>query len=61
MCASDRYRTPLCQFIPADPVDQQVVSLFFEALAPIELNAYEASLSEQSKETQALLKHNSRK
>lgn len=35
---------PVCQRIPADPIDDQVVQAFFQALSPIELNAYEQSL-----------------
>ena len=32
---------PVCQRLRADPVDQQVVGAFFEALAPAELDLYE--------------------
>jgi DNA invertase Pin-like site-specific DNA recombinase len=35
-----QYGVPICQYIPADIVDQHVVNSFFEALAPIELDAY---------------------
>lgn len=56
-----QYRTPVCQFIPADPVDAYVVKMFFEALSPVELNAYEAALKEQDSETQALLKSQQQK
>jgi DNA invertase Pin-like site-specific DNA recombinase/predicted DNA-binding transcriptional regulator AlpA len=38
------YGVPVCQRIPADPIDAQVVHAFFQALSPIELNAYEQSL-----------------
>jgi DNA invertase Pin-like site-specific DNA recombinase len=38
---------PVCQRIPADPVDQQVVQAFFQALSPIELDAYEQTLQAQ--------------
>jgi DNA invertase Pin-like site-specific DNA recombinase len=51
-----QYRTPVCQFIPADSVDNYVIKSFFEALSPIELNAYEASLQEKDLEKQSLLK-----
>jgi DNA invertase Pin-like site-specific DNA recombinase len=40
---------PVCQRIPADPIDAQVVQAFFQALSPIELDAYEQSLQLQSK------------
>ena len=51
-----QYRTPVCQYIPADAVDTYVVNAFFQALSPIELNAYEAALKEQETEQQLLLK-----
>ena len=35
-----RYRAPVCQYIPADPVDLRVVEAFFQAFAPIELDVY---------------------
>lgn len=35
-----QYRVPVCQYIPADPIDQAVVAAFWEALAPVELDAY---------------------
>src|SRR5215218_5670737 len=34
------YGTPVCQFLPADPVDDVVVNAFFEALSPVELDLY---------------------
>jgi hypothetical protein len=40
-----QHGTPVCQFIPADPVDQQVTAAFFEALSPLELNAYDEALT----------------
>jgi hypothetical protein len=38
---------PVCQRVPADPIDAQVVQAFFQALSPIELDAYESSLQAQ--------------
>ena len=38
---------PVCQRLPADPVDQQVVAAFFDALAPAELDVYEPALAQQ--------------
>src|SRR6266545_3534650 len=35
-----QYRVPVCQYIPADTIDQAVVAAFWEALAPVELDAY---------------------
>jgi DNA invertase Pin-like site-specific DNA recombinase len=40
---------PVCQRIPADHIDAQVVQSFFQALSPIELDAYEQSLQAQRK------------
>ena len=36
-----QYLVPVCQFIPADPVDDKVVEAFFEAFSPIEIDAYD--------------------
>jgi hypothetical protein len=35
------YRDKICQSIPTEPIDKKVTSAFFEALAPIELDAYQ--------------------
>src|SRR5205814_1310070 len=35
-----QYRTPVCQYIAADPVDTRVVDAFFQALSPVELDVY---------------------
>src|SRR5262249_32745651 len=40
-------QAPVCQRLPADPVDQQVVAAFFDALAPAELDLYEQALAQQ--------------
>jgi DNA invertase Pin-like site-specific DNA recombinase len=40
---------PVCQRVPADHIDAQVVAAFFQALSPIELDAYEQSLQAQRK------------
>jgi hypothetical protein len=42
-----QYRVPVCQYIPADPVDAQVVAAFFAALAPVEFDAYQRALAAQ--------------
>jgi len=36
-----QYLAPVCQDIPADPIDAQVVAAFLQALSPVELDAYE--------------------
>ena len=38
---------PVCQHIPADPVDATVVAAFFAALAPVELDAYQRAVVAQ--------------
>ena len=55
LCNSLRqqYRTPVCQRIHGDSVDDHVVGLFFEALAPSELDVYDrvmATLSEEQEQ-----------
>jgi DNA invertase Pin-like site-specific DNA recombinase len=42
-----QYRVPVCQHIPADAVDAAVVAAFFQALAPIELDAYAQAVARQ--------------
>lgn len=39
-----QYGVPVCQNLPADPIDTAVVDAFFQALAPIELDAYVQAL-----------------
>ena len=46
-----QYQVPVCQYIPADPVDKHVIQAFFEAISPIELDAYSQVLEKQ-KETE---------
>ena len=42
-----QYNTPVCQYLPADPIDEHVVVAFFAALAPVELDAYAVALAQQ--------------
>ena len=35
-----QYRVPVCQYLPADPVDAHVVGAFLDALSPTELDLY---------------------
>ena len=46
LCNHHRFtmQLPVCQFLPADPIDQQVVQAFFQALAPAELDLYEKAM-----------------
>src|SRR5262249_36106575 len=39
-----KYRVPVCQNLPADPIDAAVVEAFFAALSPIELDAYSQAM-----------------
>jgi DNA invertase Pin-like site-specific DNA recombinase len=47
-----QYRVPVCQHIPADAVDAQVVAAFFQALSPVELDVYERAVVAQQAEDQ---------
>jgi DNA invertase Pin-like site-specific DNA recombinase len=47
-----QYRAPVCQYIPADPVDLQVVETFFQALSPLELDVYAAAVATQQASAQ---------
>jgi DNA invertase Pin-like site-specific DNA recombinase len=40
-----QYRVPVCQYIPADPVDAKVVAAFFAALSVVELDAYHGAVA----------------
>ncbi len=42
-----QYGVPVCQNIPGDPIDERVVEAFFQALSPIELDAYAQALAAQ--------------
>jgi Recombinase zinc beta ribbon domain len=47
-----KYRVPVCQHIPADAVDAQVVEAFFQALSTVELDVYERAVAAQQAEEQ---------
>lgn len=40
-----QYGVPVCQNIPGDPIDQAVIKAFFEALSPVELDAYAQAMA----------------
>jgi DNA invertase Pin-like site-specific DNA recombinase len=42
-----QYGVPVCQYIPADAVDARVVQAFFQALSPVELDAYARAVTAQ--------------
>jgi DNA invertase Pin-like site-specific DNA recombinase len=39
-----QYRVPVCQNLPADPIDDHVVEAFFDVLSPLELDLYSKAL-----------------
>jgi len=41
----------VCQYLPADAIDKEIVNQFFKALSPIELNAYRDALEKQREAT----------
>jgi DNA invertase Pin-like site-specific DNA recombinase len=51
-----QYGSPLCQRIPGNPVDQEVVKNFFQAISPIELDAYTQAISLQNEADESIQK-----
>lgn len=49
-----QYRVPVCQNIAGDPIDAAVVHAFFEALSPVELDAYARALASHHETAQKL-------
>ncbi len=49
-----QYGVAVCQYIPADPVDARVVEAFFEALSPMELDAFARALATQKEKDEKL-------
>jgi len=49
-----QYGVAVCQYIPADAVDARVVEAFFEALSPIELDAFARALAAQKEKDEKL-------
>jgi DNA invertase Pin-like site-specific DNA recombinase len=49
-----QYRVPVCQYIPADVVDDSVVNAFFAALSPVQLDAYSYAVQAQQKSEDAI-------
>jgi hypothetical protein len=49
-----QYGVPVCQYIPADTVDEHVVNAFFEALSTVELDAYTQAVKAQQQTDDAL-------
>lgn len=42
-----QHGSPVCQYIPADPVDKKVVETFFTALSPIEIDIYTRAMEQK--------------
>jgi DNA invertase Pin-like site-specific DNA recombinase len=49
-----QFGVPVCQNLPADPIDAAVVDAFFQALAPVELDAYAHALDTHNQANQRL-------
>src|ERR1044071_3787082 len=49
-----QYRTPVCQYIAADPVNRRVVDAFFQALSPVELDVYEQALAKRQQQAERI-------
>ena len=42
-----QHGSPVCQYIPADPVDKKVVEAFFAAFSPIEVDIYHRAMQQK--------------
>jgi excisionase family DNA binding protein len=49
-----QYQVPVCQYLPADPIDDFVVRSFFEALSPAELDLYDEAAAAILHEAEAV-------
>jgi DNA invertase Pin-like site-specific DNA recombinase len=49
-----QYRVPVCQYVPADPIDARVVTAFFEALSPVALDVYTQAVEQQRQQAERL-------
>ena len=49
-----QYRVPVCQYVPADPVDARVVAAFFEALSPVALDVYTQAIAAHRQQAEQL-------
>lgn len=49
-----QYQVPVCQCLPGDPIDDAVVSAFFAALAPMELDVYEQAQAATNREQEQI-------
>ncbi len=51
-----QHGVPVCQYIPANPIDAEAVAAFFEALAPAELDAYAQAVTARRETADAMLR-----
>jgi hypothetical protein len=51
-----QHGVPVCQYIPTNPVDAEVVAAFFKALAPAELEAFTQAMAVRRAADEAALK-----
>jgi Recombinase len=49
-----QYRTPVCQYRAAAPVETRVVDAFFPALSPVELDVYAQALAKRQQQAERL-------
>jgi hypothetical protein len=50
-----QYRVPVCQNLPADPIDAHVVRAFLDALSPVELDLYGRAVAALRQDDEQLL------
>jgi hypothetical protein len=50
-----QYRVPVCQNLPADPIDAHVVQTFLDALSPAELDLYGQAVAARRREGDQVL------
>jgi DNA invertase Pin-like site-specific DNA recombinase len=50
-----QYGVPVCQYIPADPIDACVVKAFFEVLSQVELDVLDRALTSQKEKKKQIL------
>jgi hypothetical protein len=51
-----QYQVPVCQNLPADPIDDYVVGAFLDALAPVELDLFSKAITALHQEEEQLLR-----
>jgi excisionase family DNA binding protein len=49
-----QYRVPVCQYVPADPIDARVVEAFFAVLSPVALDVYTQAIATQRQQAEGI-------